>query len=365
MCFSLQGNALGSSGENCLWNFKDLKEGNAFTIEYQIVPTTIDTTWLYDNIRQLSANENYTYCNDILVHTKQNSLVYYLQKPNKQLLVGIENNLIKLDFDKPITLLHLPITYKEKSSDTFNGTLSYSENLFFEVYGTSTTEVDGRGTIMLPNGETIDSVTRIHNTILLSTKLLPSIHNDKSLQLYKNEKYRLNADSIINICTAESDTLKIDIYKWYAEGYRYPVFETLVSKNGNTGNINASSSYTPTNEQAALYDPDNEQQRTIIYKMNDTLYTESNDNIDKDVDLIKNITVNGSLISVECTTKTTTEATSLVSDETGIIYLKSTHHIRSNGNSILKVDCSSLHRGKYVLHIIANNTSCSRTFTLK
>lgn len=132
MCFSLQGKALGSSGENCLWNFKDLKEGNAFTIEYQIVPTTIDTTWLYDNIRQLSANENYTFCNDILVHTKQNSLVYYLQKPNKQLLVGIENNLIKLDFDKPITLLHLPITYKEKSSDTFNGTLSYSENLFLK-----------------------------------------------------------------------------------------------------------------------------------------------------------------------------------------------------------------------------------------
>lgn len=95
-------------------------------------------------------------------------------------------------------------------------------------YGSSFTIADATGRMILPNGDTLQHVVRIHSKEILS---------DKSKSLNSPISSHDSVDLVFNsFCKfpyvrSDSDILSIDSYKWYASGYRYPILETISTSN--------------------------------------------------------------------------------------------------------------------------------------
>lgn len=89
----------------------------------------------------------------------------------------------------------------------------------------------------------------------------------KSLEELKNYIFYekpYNQDSII--CNQKNDDAAIFVhqYKWYAEGYRYPVYETISTSTKKKENLYETAYYFSPEEQEKLYDEPNENLRAQL-----------------------------------------------------------------------------------------------------
>ena len=98
----------------------------------------------------------------LIVGTEFNTRHYYQCAGDSLLLCGYENNLMKVSYDRPELLLHLPLTYGERHETLFHGTATYCERLFLRLFGTTSVEVDATGSMLLPSGDTLRHVSRVH-----------------------------------------------------------------------------------------------------------------------------------------------------------------------------------------------------------
>lgn len=81
------------------------------------------------------------------------------------------------------------------------------------ISGMSTAECDAEGIIILPDGDTLTNVARIHRV----------------------------CNSVVNMMRKEDDSTRVinatdttmrrieERYSWYAKGYRYPIVETIIN----------------------------------------------------------------------------------------------------------------------------------------
>ena len=94
----------GEGAENILWDFSGLEpKGNSFTVTY-------------------TEEEAYE---GLIVGTEFNTRHYYQASTDSLLLRGYENNLTKVEYDRPELLLHLPLTYGERQETLFHGTAAH------------------------------------------------------------------------------------------------------------------------------------------------------------------------------------------------------------------------------------------------
>ena len=151
-----------------------------------------------------------------------------------------------------------PLSVGNKNIGAFHGSCMYCEKVMAREFGTYSVEVDGKGSLLLPEGKTLDKVYRIHYTKETCRTVYNDIHTPKELIEYINNTHYLSNDSITALITnPENDSRHTEVYKWYAEGFRYPIIEAFVyGKNENNGN-NIVAYYFPPNEQEKLYDIEN------------------------------------------------------------------------------------------------------------
>ena len=139
-----------------------------------------------------------------------------------------------------------------------------------------------------------------------------------------------------------------EVYKWYAEGFRYPIIEAFVyGKNENNGN-NIVAYYFPPNEQKKLYDIENEKKRASCKDVEDMPYNKNDEG-----DLYDNISNKDSLpytieneknsfvihTSVR-NTKTCVDA--VLSDISGIVLRRASGY----SDSPVIIDCTGLISGE-------------------
>ena len=90
--------------------------------------------------------------------------------------------------------------------------------------GTVSSKADACGMMILPGGDTLRNVLRVKTVkkIASSTKPLFFQEEDTPETWVSNDSidYRLSTDSVV---------MEVATYRWYVEGYRYPVFETVRS----------------------------------------------------------------------------------------------------------------------------------------
>ncbi len=191
----------GNNGENVLWDFS---AAEIIREDYGILyipPIKLESGWyLMIDKDTIPSAENIIIRHDY----PQRTNYYYELKDSILYLLGHQNRLDKMKHYEPVPYLKFPMSYGEKQTYDTRSKDFFSNSVYLHINGNETIEADAYGTIILPNvmtgGDTLKDVLRIH-----------SVHHQLS-------------DSVEEMRTIHVDT-KIETYRWYARGYRYPVFE--------------------------------------------------------------------------------------------------------------------------------------------
>jgi hypothetical protein len=330
----------GKSGKDILWDFSGLRFINqSYSVCYNSFP----------NNPQLIAG------------TEHQTRYYYVLSNDSLLVTGYENPTTIMKYDQPKLFLRFPMLYGDSINCFFNGKGRYCENLDITSYGSSFTIADATGRMILPNGDTLQHVVRIHcKEILL----------DKSKALGSPISSDDSVDSVFNsFCKfpsvrADSDILSIDSYKWYASGYRYPILETI-----STSNIHGNS-ITPCFSTAFYYPPEfhnyltnDELNRKILDKLKrdkGSLQTQGKDDINIDLEesffryrCYPNPVLN--MLTLNLFLKCDAIFSYNLYDMQGKLYQHTDPHQLISNSYSLNIDMSNCLSGLYILEIRIND----------
>lgn len=187
----------GESGKEVVWNFQNLRSVNdSYELKY------------------------YSFDDSLMIGQEHRTLYKYIMYGDSLLCSGFENRSIEIVNIKPELLLVYPAVFGNRHEDYFYGNGDYCNQLFCSVFGKSSIELDGYGTLIMPDGDTIRNVLRTHQVKLQIERSCPYLLIAAIDTVYSPDSvdYHLATDTL-HYC--------IDIHRWYAEGYRYPVFETM------------------------------------------------------------------------------------------------------------------------------------------
>ncbi len=175
----------GSKGKNLIWDFRMVQPTNEdYTLDYFIPDST--------QMNQLCGIEH-------------NTRYYYTQQNDCLWANGFENSTTYMKYVLPELKLKFPLSYGDTLFSYFKGEGEYCHRDSLLVKGYTRVEVDAEGELQLPNFETVKKALRV-----------------RTLRHYTETK-------------KDSVEMTLDTYAWYADGIRYPVFEsikTTVSKKG-------------------------------------------------------------------------------------------------------------------------------------
>ncbi|GHT25206.1 hypothetical protein AGMMS4957_19590 [Bacteroidia bacterium] len=123
-------------------------------------------------------------------------------------------------------LLKFPVSYGDETKSYY-----YSHGVhgnFFELndMGTVKFHADAYGMMVMPDKDTLKNVLRTH-TIKHTVSDVTTISNE---YVQKDTAWYYISPDSIDFRVASNDIIFVDeIFRWYAKGYRYPVFETVSS----------------------------------------------------------------------------------------------------------------------------------------
>lgn len=186
---------------------------------------------------------------DYWVGREHHTLYYYCLQNDTLLLSKYENPTTLFNYRQPEVRLAFPFPYGRSISNYFEGTGQYCYSLNIQIAGKSTVTGDATGEMILPGGDTLHHVLRVHTRKLLFERTSPVGGQSKP----EDTPFPVMAsDSIEYYLANDSSVLQIDTWTWYAEGYRYPVFETVESASpvrGENSQRFSGSFYYPPDEQ--------------------------------------------------------------------------------------------------------------------
>jgi len=174
----------GSSGKSMNWDFRTLQPINE---EYSL-------NYFFKNKKDTT----------LLCGQEHNTRYYYLQKADSLWAVGFENSTTCMEYPVRELNLKFPFVYGDTLFSKFEGVGEYCHRDSIFVKGYTRVQADAEGELKLPD-ETVQKALRV-----------------RTLRHYTET----GKDSL---------EMTLDTYAWYAEGIRYPVFEsikTTLSKKG-------------------------------------------------------------------------------------------------------------------------------------
>jgi hypothetical protein len=191
----------GRSGENVLWDFSSQDiEKESYRLSY-------------------SSGKN----DSITVGTEHRTMYYYSLSNDSLLLWGYENPTTLMTNNQPELLLKFPVNYGDQTQSYFSGNGKYCDRLQLSAMGTVRTFADAYGMMVLPNKDTLRHVIRVKTVKRIAEETKPFSHGKGEVNP------AISADSINYRLSNDSTVLGLITYRWYARGYRYPVFETVKS----------------------------------------------------------------------------------------------------------------------------------------
>lgn len=186
-----------------------------------------DVVW--DFSRQEPVDENYEVKysrygeTDSIVGTEQRTLYYYILSGDSLFLHGFENPTNLANFHRPEALLIFPFNYGNTFTCYASSKRLYNNFVRLQTHGKSSVTADARGTLILPEGDTLRHVLRVYTHKQCVTSLIEADADTLPALL--------PADRIESRLLTDSVRLETELWQWYAEGYRYPVFESVRSCN--------------------------------------------------------------------------------------------------------------------------------------
>lgn len=227
--------------------------------------------WDFSNIELQDSNYELSYTAqgaDTIIGIEHQTMYYYCTSGDSLFCIGYENPTTSIVYHKPELLLSFPVFQDRSVTSYFNGSGIYCGQQSIRLSGKSKIAADASGMMILPEGDTLHKVLRIYTEKLIHQKMTPITPMPDSLQA-DCSPFFFNCDSIDYLLADDSIHLKTETWRWYAEGYRYPVFETMKStiyKYGIAHNhFTTSFLYLPDEQYYDLPpDSDNQQQRDLV-----------------------------------------------------------------------------------------------------
>lgn len=208
-------------------------------------------------------NELSVHDENIIIGTEHDTRYSYQRQKDSLLLWGYENHTSTTRYNIPEVIFRENLGIGEHTTGFFHGVEMYCGKLPFRIFGAYDLSVAGKGTLILPTGDSLCNVTLIHYAKTVSKVKYPKVKSLEELENYVFYENPYNKDSII--CNQKNDAvIFVHQYKWYAEGYRYPVYETISTSIKEKENLYKTAYYFPPEEQEKLYDEPNENLRAQL-----------------------------------------------------------------------------------------------------
>ena len=227
----------GRTGENVLWDFSQL---NVVNDEYDLIYTSPDDT--------------------IITGTEHVTQYHYVMRNDSLLLLGFNNQTTALRSIQPEVLIKFPFHHGDSIGSYHYAHGKYSNRMEMDVMGTTQTIADAHGMMILPNKDTLKHVLRIQ-----TVKYIAENMNPISQSYYDKLRSPLiiSPDSIEHRLATDSVLFVVETFRWYEEGYRYPVFETVrswqkQSKSTDYTFLNTAFFYPPQEHYYLETDPENQ-----------------------------------------------------------------------------------------------------------
>lgn len=303
---------------------------------------------------------------DIVIGTEQRTRSYYRSTQDCVMLCGYENNLTKVEYDRPELLLHMPLTYGSRHDGLFHGTMAYCERMFMRVYGSCQVTVDGTGCMVLPSGDTLRHVSRVHIRKLTAQQHYPHITTGRELKAYV-DSLPYTTDSILRHLATDSLLTETHTYRWYATGYRYPILECNTIGHRNGKSCYTAAYYCSPEEQEATFDEENAQIRNLLAEADKNNGNhQDGDNKTPNNSPIQDvqISVNGSMMTVSYSLTADATVKALVCDISGIVYQQKSQAGKAGDDCQMTIHCDGLRHGQYVLYLNVNGQFTSHTVSL-
>ena len=336
---------LASTGRHTLWDFSEMElSGKSHRVKYS--PADINGL------------------DSLIAGTEHRTRSYYRCTQDSLLLCGYEDNLNRVSYDRPELLLHLPLRYGDRSEGVFHGTATYCEKMFMRVCGSYTVETDGTGSMVLPSGDTLRHVSRVHLRELALQQYYPHIMTERELQTYVDSIAPYTADSIVQRLSADSLTTVTDTYRWYAAGYRYPILEYMTTGWQGEAPGETTILYCSPEEQKLYSDEENEQVRECLAQA-DRQGGNDNNAVPSPSALSRcEVSVHGQMVRVSFDLSKDAMVTGLVCTVSGMVQRQQSQRFAAGADNQMGLDCSGLRKGEYVLYLNVNGTVQSYAVSL-
>ena len=226
--------------------------------------------WDFSELENRNANYELRYTSphlgsDTIVGIEHRTMYRYQLSGDTLFTPGYENSTTRIGYRIPESLLIFPFPYGRSLTTCFGGKGNYCNRLGIDICGRSTVTADATGLMILPGGDTLRHVLRVHTCKLVFERTGPGpAHAVAGVDTVAGPVcYR---DSVNRYLADDSAHFQIDTWRWYAEGYRYPVFESIhsaICKSGKKSTHFSTSFYYPPKEQyyGLSGDPENQERR--------------------------------------------------------------------------------------------------------
>lgn len=327
------------SAMNMVWDLRDLSDLDG---KHKVVYTDV-----YNKEQLVAGVEN-------------NALTYYEQRNDSLVSWGYEDNLTKVEYDCPVLLLKTPLVYGDRHEGLFHGTYAYCERMFARIFGEYQVKVDGTGVMLLPSGDTLRHVSRVHLRELSSLRHYPELSTAKQLRVYA-DSLPFNNDSV-RMAMALTPAVERNTYRWYAAGYRYPVLEVV--ETGQQGGDPTSVAYYCPPEEQQLYDEENgrvrEQLAVIDGKNGGDSGSEKDDGMSSAMSRY-DIAVSGQTITIDYDLTEGATVKGLVCNIQGMVFRQQSQTHGAGEHYQMQLDCTGLRHDEYVLYLNVNGQVTSST----
>lgn len=226
-------------------------------------------TWNLSDIQVV--NDDYRFCyeepisNDFcFAGIEHDTHYYYQQKSDTLKLWGFENHLSKVEYNLPEIVFVENLNIGDCLNGVFHGLEMYGETLSFRLYGTFQYKVECKGTLLLSDGDSLKNVTKVHYSKIIGKIKHPKVKSLDELRNFVFKEQVFDEKSIIEHLHSDDNLIFVDQYKLYADGYRYPIYETIETKTNENVNLYELAFYNPPKEQAKLFDAENEKLRNNV-----------------------------------------------------------------------------------------------------
>lgn len=315
-------------------------------------------------VRYKEANDS----SSIVLGIEDRTMNSYSYSGDTLLLNGFENNSTKLCYSHPEMMFHFPLNLGEHFEKYFHGYCVFSENTMLRVYGKSESSVDAAGYILLPSGECLKNVVRVHKRKIVVGKTVAGVRTFRELKTYVDSITPFNSDSISLQLNTDNTVSTIDSYYWYAAGYRYPILRTEIIYDCFGKCSSLSAYYNPPEKQLLADDYVNESIRSKLKGDGiSEMVRDSKDNAgSKEVSAIDYaVSVTPGYVTITYSLQEDSHVRALLCDIRGIVYRQQDEDGGKEITHTMNINCNGLRNGEYILYINVNGQIYHSKVTIK